>query len=210
MNQQTKRSYGFTLLEILIVLAILLLGMSMLSQLMRSAIRESVFSEEQTEIQIICQNMMNRLMSGSDSFPIDKPIEIPGFTDWSITISLNENKIPSLMGIQILARKFEPIYSSSSDSEKIPVPGQRVYLEQWVGKDSIAIKDDSFGNRSLGSEKTGSIDEINGLDNGSDSVSGTSLFPPDPFVPLNPKNADLFLQSGFSSSPEKEDPHVSK
>lgn len=187
------------MLEILVVLAILLLGMSMLSQLMRSAIRESVFSEEQTEIQIICQNMMNRLMAGSDSFPVDKPIDIPGFADWNITVSLVENRIPSLLGIQILARKFEPVSSFDSESEKIPIPGQRIFLEQWVGKDAVQIRDDTFGNRTAGTGALESSGEADPSENGSESESNASLFPPDPFVPDLSQKEDLFLQSGFSS-----------
>ncbi len=59
-----KRRDAFTLMEILIVLAILGFGMTLIVEMTTFAARNSERVEEDTIVQLACENLMNSILAG--------------------------------------------------------------------------------------------------------------------------------------------------
>jgi prepilin-type N-terminal cleavage/methylation domain-containing protein len=59
------KTRGFTLLEILVVLAILGMGMALITEMTSVAARHSERVEEDTIVQLACENMMNSILAGN-------------------------------------------------------------------------------------------------------------------------------------------------
>ena len=80
MKRETR---GFTLIEVLVVLAVLIAGFTALTQLQTSALRESAEAEEKTSIQVLCQNELEKILAGIAELVPDQENPIPEFNDWS-------------------------------------------------------------------------------------------------------------------------------
>ena len=141
-----REQSGFTLLEIMIVLVILLTGLIALSQLLSASLRQSVEAEEKTSIQMICQNRLGRFLSGEEAVPRGVNEPIPDFNDWFMTVHLEDGPVEGVNRIRIVAEKQERIEEPSADRpgavtlSYIPVAGQRIVLAQWVRSASIKIE----------------------------------------------------------------------
>lgn len=144
MNGREKS--GFTLLEVMIVLVILLTGLVALSQLLSASLRQSVEAEEKTSIQMICQNRLGRFLSGEETIPRGVNEPIAGFNDWFMTVHLEDGPVEGLSRIRIVAEKQERIEESSGERpgaitfSYLPVAGQRVVLAQWVRSASVKVE----------------------------------------------------------------------
>lgn len=127
-----RTSGGFTLLEILIVLAILLFGLAVVSQLMSGSLRQADDTEERTEIQLVCQNRLNEIASGALVVSPGVPETIPSFPHWIMRTFLSETPLPNVSACTVIAQKYET-------TQSIPIEGKQIILKQWMTRDSIQI-----------------------------------------------------------------------
>lgn len=128
------RNRGFTLLEILVVLAILMTGMAALSTLVRSAMKQSTEAEERTTVQVECRNLMNRILSAEIPALWSEKVELPGVEDWRASTTLSPTPLQELTCITITARRYE---------RDLPVVGEEVTLSQWAEKRSLLMGESS-------------------------------------------------------------------
>ena len=137
---------GFTLLEVMIVLVLLLTGLIALSQLLSASLRQSVEAEEKTSIQMICQNRLNRILSGEEAISAQRDEPIPGFNGWFLTIHAERGPVEGLLRLRVTAQKQERVEEPSADRpggvsfSYVPIAGQRVVLAEWVRKKSVTFE----------------------------------------------------------------------
>ncbi|MBR5627243.1 MAG: prepilin-type N-terminal cleavage/methylation domain-containing protein [Thermoguttaceae bacterium] len=159
-NNQSER-HGFTLLEILIALAILMLGLAVISELIQASNRQAVQVEDVTNIQVVCQNMLSRILAGDISVSTNVPIPVNDYPDWDITVSLTPAPIPNLVGIRIFARRYNiEMYPSATNpgiytTRRTPIPGQHFVLKQWVRREDLKLNTVVQNSRNQNSNSTG-------------------------------------------------------
>ena len=129
-----RKASGFTLLEILVVLAILMVGMAALTTLVRSAMNQSSEAEEKTTVQVECRNLMNRILSAEIPAVWPDKIELPGVDDWRVSTILDPTPIQELVCVTITARKYE---------RDLPVVGEEVTLSQWAERKTLLMGENS-------------------------------------------------------------------
>ncbi|MBQ1456027.1 MAG: type II secretion system protein [Thermoguttaceae bacterium] len=129
-----RKTSGFTLLEILVVLAILMVGMAALTTLVRSAMNQSSEAEEKTTVQVECRNLMNRILSAEIPAVWPDKVELPGVDDWWVSTILDPTPIQELVCVTITARKYQ---------RDLPVVGEEVTLSQWAERKTLLMGDNS-------------------------------------------------------------------
>ena len=133
---------GFTLIEVLVVLAILIAGFTALTQLQTSALKESAEAEEKTSIQILCQNELDKILSGIIELVPGQENAIPEFNGWSYTAEYRPAPLPGLITIRITARKSEYLRLPSDRPgvyDMIQKPLAEIIVAQWADPDRIRI-----------------------------------------------------------------------
>ena len=80
-----KRRDAFTLMEILIVLAILGFGMTLIVEMTTFAARNSERVEEDTVVQLACENLMNSILAGEAVAHVGVSTPIPDAPRWTVT-----------------------------------------------------------------------------------------------------------------------------
>ena len=191
---------GFTLLEILVVLAILGMGMALITQMTTVAARHSERVEEDTTVQLACENMMNSILAGNLTATIGVSIPIPDAPNWEITVELLDGPIEKLVAIRITAQRYvtELIPSFTNPNEifenKIPDEGRRYVLKEWARRSEIktrVVQTNANGESSaidgtgetVWNDLNGSLD---GLGGSSNLGPGSGLDAPyDPFAALD-------------------------
>ncbi|MDR1958605.1 MAG: prepilin-type N-terminal cleavage/methylation domain-containing protein [Planctomycetaceae bacterium] len=103
-----RRGSGFTLLEILISLVVLLLGLGVLVRITQTARSQSELSHELSTVQQVCQSRMNEMMAGS--LPLQTIMEepIPDLPDWTLSVSLDTLRKPGIVAVTVSARCHQP------------------------------------------------------------------------------------------------------
>lgn len=175
---QTSGCYsGFTLLEILVALAALLIGLLVISELMNTSLRQATRSEEQTEIQLICQNTMNEILSGAMPIASSQTVPLPSFPHWDLTVTVTKTAIRGLVAITITAQKYEQQSIPSSMGiliSSVPLAGQSFVVRQWA--------------------RLSTLKQAVDLSQGGDGAAPFS------FTPAWPEGTDSFSEAGFSDS----------
>ena len=139
MKRETR---GFTLIEVLVVLAVLIAGFTALTQLQTSALRESAEAEEKTSIQVLCQNELEKILAGIAELVPDQENPIPEFNDWSYTVQYRPAPVPGLIVIRVVARKSEYTRVPSDRPgvfDMVRKPLAEVIVAQWADPDRIRI-----------------------------------------------------------------------
>ncbi|MGL6225588.1 MAG: prepilin-type N-terminal cleavage/methylation domain-containing protein [Thermoguttaceae bacterium] len=116
---------GFTLLEILVSLSILLIGLLAVSKLSDLAQRESLSAEELATVQLATQTKMNEVLVhvGQPIVPIlAEPIS--GVRDWSLSLQVFPTARSGLSAVHIRAEK--------AGLSRQPDFSERFDLVRWV------------------------------------------------------------------------------
>ena len=157
-NNKIKKN-GYTLIEVLVSLAILMFSLTVIGRLMRSSMTQTLQSEEETEVQIVCRNTMDSILAGALSIDPKQKFSMPGFSDWEIEIACVQGSLPGITEIFLIAQKYEipdsgptviAAFSGSADSGssgqmsnqtsgRIPVDGRRIILKQWAQTSTIRL-----------------------------------------------------------------------
>ncbi|MDR2439568.1 MAG: prepilin-type N-terminal cleavage/methylation domain-containing protein [Planctomycetaceae bacterium] len=122
---------GYTLLEILMATAILLLGLTTVLGIMRSTHQRSVAAADLADAQLACQTLLNELLAQQSRIaPVSaKPIE--GLPDWNISATVYPAPKPGLFVLHITAQKID------LNTKK---PAGIIYqLLRWVSQDRIEV-----------------------------------------------------------------------
>ena len=128
---------GFTLLEILVVLAILGMGMALITEMTSVAARHSERVEEDTIVQLACENMMNSILAGNMTATIGVSTPIPDAPNWETTIELLDGPIANLIAIRITAQRYQVDEVPSVDNPSVSIttriadPGRRFVIKEW-------------------------------------------------------------------------------
>ncbi|MBR5758964.1 MAG: type II secretion system protein [Thermoguttaceae bacterium] len=193
----TKR--GFTLLEILVSLAVLGMGLALVTQMTAVAARHSERVEEDTTVQLACENMMNSILAGNTTATIGVSTPIPDAPNWETTIELLDGPIDNLVAIRITAQRYQidevpsPDNPSVSVVTRVPDLGRRFVVKEWARRAEIktrVVRTNSTGETSAvdGTGETvwndlGSFDGQLGGDMGIPSPGGFDVA--DPFAEID-------------------------
>lgn len=198
---------GFTLLEILVAFAILIMGLSIVAALATTSARQAVQVEEETGVQLACQNLMNAILAGDATVSLGVEIPLPDVPNWAARVELLDGPISNLVAIRIVATRFEIIETPHPTDPTLTIStrsfeeGRRYVLKEWARRADVRTQtvrrnvDGTFStvdgtaadiptsNVANGSGVAGNV--AGGL-NGFDSASGV-----DPFGELDGAFGDL-------------------
>lgn len=108
-NNQNKHRLGFTLIEILLTASILVMGLTAVFQVSRSALQRMTFSRELTAAQNACQSVLNELLAQSAPIRTDAGKTIDDLPDWKIRVDLYPAPQPRLYVLHLSAQQFSPL-----------------------------------------------------------------------------------------------------
>ena len=138
-----KRRGAFTLLEILVVLAVLGMGLALVSAMMRNSAQYSERVEEDSAVQLVCDNMMSSILSGGMTATLGVELPIPDAPRWTVTTELLDGPIPSVVAVRITARRYDqpqtesPTNLGASTVARTPTPGRVFVLKEWARRADV-------------------------------------------------------------------------
>lgn len=141
-----KNFFAFTLMEILVVLAILGLGLAAVTSLTTATSRQAERVEEDTAVQTTCQNMMNSILAGDATVSIGAEIPIPDAPNWAASVELLDGPIPNVVAIRMTAQRFATIETPSTSNpystvvSREPDPGRRFVLKEWARRGDVRTR----------------------------------------------------------------------
>ena len=147
MNNRTqqRKHGGFTLLEILLTMAILLIGMTAVFQTTKSAFRRMAEARELTEAQNACQAVLNALLAQSAPIQPDLGRSVDNLPNWKIKIDLYPAPQNGLFVLHLSALQLSP-----TDGMLV---GTKYQLLRWLPAERVQI--DPFSNPSWAEEQIG-------------------------------------------------------
>ena|GEM_PF-4382695 len=191
-----KRRDAFTLMEILIVLAILGFGMTLIVEMTTFAARNSERVEEDTVVQLACENLMNSILAGEAVAHVGVSTPIPDAPNWETSVELLDGPIEKLVAIRITAQRYvvEEVPSLADPTvpiaTKVPDVGKFYVIKEWARRDEIKAvvvsppESNQNADGTVGGPLGGGLD---GLAGGGESADA----PYDPFASI-----DAALDSG--------------
>lgn len=145
--KRSAKSKGYTLLEVLMAAAVLVIGLSAVLGLMRSAQQRSAAAADLAAAQLACETVLNELLAQQQplTFVQGKPID--GLPDWRINIEVRATAQPELRAVHLLAQRY------TVDGE---LAGTKYELIRWLPASRIQLPQDTANG--------GAIDETNDFD----------------------------------------------
>lgn len=140
------RRSGFTLLEILVVLAILGFGMGLIVEMTTASARHSVRVEEDTIVQLAMQNLMSSILAGNVAATVGVSSPIPDAPNWETTVELADGPIDNIVAIRITAQRYETQeVPSIADptfmiTTRIPDYEKRFVIKEWARRAEIKTR----------------------------------------------------------------------
>jgi prepilin-type N-terminal cleavage/methylation domain-containing protein len=128
---QREQNSGFTLLEVLLAAAILLIGLTAVFQTSRAALQRMLAARELTEAQNACQSVLNELLAQSALIQPDEGKTIERLPDWRIRVDITPAPQPGLYVLSLSARQFSPI-----DKRFL---GVKYQLIRWVPVERVQL-----------------------------------------------------------------------
>ena len=98
-------SRGFTLLELLVAMTILLLGLLAIYLLNNTSRTASIAAEELAFVQLACQTKMNELLASNAHSMADSVEAVPNTNGWTISVTTFSVDHQGVYGARITARK---------------------------------------------------------------------------------------------------------
>lgn len=134
---------GFTLLEILVAFAILIMGLSIVAALATTSARQAMQVEEETGVQLACQNLMNAILAGDATVSLGVEIPLPDTPNWAARVELLDGPISNLVAIRIVATRFEIIETPHPTDPTLTIStrsfeeGRRYVLKEWARRADV-------------------------------------------------------------------------
>ncbi len=142
LRRQGKRS-GFTLLEILVAFAILIMGLSIVAALATTSARQAVQVEEETGVQLACQNLMNAILAGDATVSLGVEVPLPDTPNWAARVELLDGPISNLVAIRIVATRFEIVETPHPTDPTLTIStrsfegGRQYVLKEWARRADV-------------------------------------------------------------------------
>ena len=137
---------GFTLLEILVSLVVLATGMVLVMQMTNVAAKHSERVEEETIVQLACENMMNSILAGHLTATVGISTPIPDAPGWETTVELLDGPIEKVIAIRITAQYYQtdyfpsPINPGEVLESKTPDLSRRYVIKEWARRAEIKTR----------------------------------------------------------------------
>lgn len=137
---------GFTLLEILVVLAILGMGMAIISSMMRNSAQYSERVEEDTQVQLTCDNMMSSILSGNMTATLGVELPIPDAPNWTVKVELLDGPIESLVAVRITAQRYDQMEIATANNAgllttaRTPTAGRTFVIKEWARRANVRTR----------------------------------------------------------------------
>lgn len=141
-HQSHCRKSGFTLLEVILALAILAGALAVLGEVMHIASEHSNSTDAETQAQILAQTVMDELLSGYTPLAdqSQQPMEVDDDTPWVCSITLGATEYTGLSSIEVLIEQdLEPQFSPAE-----------YRLVCWVSDSEISQSETSEGGGTSG------------------------------------------------------------
>ena len=129
-----RKNYGFTLLEILLAMAILLVGLTAVFHTTRTALQRMTMTRELTEAQNACQAVFNELLARSSPIQPDEGKTVEHLPHWKIRVDIYPAPQSSLYVLHLSAQQFSPDGA---------LPSSRYQLIRWVPAERVRLPDPS-------------------------------------------------------------------
>ena len=107
---------AFTLLEVILALAILAGSVAMLGEIIRSASRSAANAEAETRAQLLASTIMDEMVSGisEPSEMSREPLDVEDTVPWIYSVSFERTEISDLTSVEVmveqdLEKKFRPV-----------------------------------------------------------------------------------------------------
>ena len=121
---------AFTLLEVILALAILAGAIAMIGELISLTSRNAADSEEETRAQLLAVSLMDEIVVGMTEArqASREPLEVEDTTPWVYSISLEGTKIDGLTSVEVVVeqdieKRFRPVkYRLIRWLPKVPLP----------------------------------------------------------------------------------------
>jgi general secretion pathway protein I len=142
---------GFTLLEVILALAILGGAIAVLGEISRMALRNAAITRDLAHAQMLCETVMANIVTGiipaeaTESTPIDETMtdSIDPDETWNYTIEINDTDEPGLISARVTV-------THNAATDKHPL---QFALVRWV-PDPNATTSSQSGSTSGGSTST--------------------------------------------------------
>jgi type II secretory pathway pseudopilin PulG len=137
---------GFTLLEILVAFAILIMGLSLVAALATTSARQAMQVEEETGVQLACQNLMNSILSGDATVSIGVEVPLPDTPNWAARVELLDGPISNLVAIRIVATRFEIVETPHPTDPTLTIStrsfeaGRQYVLKEWARRADVRMQ----------------------------------------------------------------------
>ena len=145
-RRRTGNRSGFTLLEILVSFAILIVGLAIVAALSTTTARQAELVEEETGVQLACQNLMNSILAGDAVVSLGVEIPFPDVPNWTARVELLDGPISNLVAIRIVATRFETIETphptdpTRTISTRSFDAGRRCVLKEWARRADVRMQ----------------------------------------------------------------------
>lgn len=137
---------GFTLLEILVAFAILIMGLSLVAALATTSSRQAAQVEEETGVQLACQNLMNAILAGDATVSLGVEVPLPDTPNWAARVELLDGPISNLVAIRIVATRFEVIETPHPTDPTLTIStrsfegGRQYVLKEWARRADVRMQ----------------------------------------------------------------------
>jgi len=128
-----RQPEGFTLLEVLLAVAILLIGLTAVFYTTRLALLRMSVAKELTEAQNACQSVLNELLAQAALIQPDTGKTIDRLPNWRIRVDIRPAPQPGLYVLHLSAQQFSP-----KDDTLI---GIKYQLIRWVPAERVQVPD---------------------------------------------------------------------
>ena len=119
------------MLEILLAVAILLIGLTVVLQTSRSAFKRMAAARELTEAQNACQSVLNQLLAQAAPIQPDAEKKIAHLPNWRIRVDIYPAPQPGLYVLHLSTQEFSPLDDS--------LLGVKYQLLRWVPTERVQL-----------------------------------------------------------------------
>ena len=131
-NRTHRRHYnGFTLLEILLTTAALLVGLTAVFQTTKSALQRMSMAKELSEAQNACQTVLNELLAQSSPIQPEAGKSVEHLPHWKVQIDIYPAPQDGLSVLHLSALHFSP-------RDGTPL-GMKHQLLRWVPNERVQM-----------------------------------------------------------------------
>ena len=139
-SDSVRMHNGFTLLEVLLAVSILVIGLTAIFQTSRAALQQMSAARELTEAQDVCQSVLHELLAQSSLIQPDEGRTDNRLPQWRIRVDIYPASQPELYVLHLSAQQFSTVDHS--------LLGIKYQLLRWVPAERVQLPEqqpEAFG-----------------------------------------------------------------